>query len=487
MKNTYVSKYLNVYKSHKDTSILFNGFTGAIDEVSNQLGNFLAAGIRSGKPISKKQMPRLSAYEINFLAMRGHVSSLNHTSQIESFRKLAERLGEHKLRQMKKQGLLMIIPSYNCNLACGYCYQKDIRNNGGCKRTAVMTEQQIDIMFNDLLAQLYPDVESKSAISVVLYGGEPFLIPNRKTISRIINYTSRYQMKTSAITNTTQIDKMLEFFGNEIGLVNQIQVSLDGGKENHDRSRIGVSGSPTFDKIIDNIHKLLDRRVRMDIRVNIDKDAAPTMTALVERLDREDILNDPLVSIYTWVIHCHSDQIRKKKLLTTIELANYIRKKKLNIETPIGRRERRLKSVVHATAGFPLRRTHFCMKVVPNSFVCDPYNNIYNCYEEAGRVEKRVGYIGEKHKVIFDNNYSKLFRRHVGMVDECKKCSLALTCGGGCPYAAEQKNGTIFSTDCDCHKECVEKAIQKLFKENVETASCAESKYQIEEDLFPYA
>ena len=41
----------------------------------------------------------------------------------------------------------------------------------------------------------------------------------------------------------------------------------------------------------------------------------------------------------------------------------------------------------------------------------------------------------------------------------CRSCSVALTCGGGCPLQAEIANGTIFSNHCDSHKELVAKSI----------------------------
>jgi len=268
--------------------------------------------------------------------------------------------------------------------------------------------------------------------------------------------------------------------------VNSVQVSCDGAKEHHDSSRVDVYQNPTFEQIIENVHKLLDRRVRVGIRMNIDKHAAPTMPSLLERLKNEGILDNSLVRPYAWVIHSHFDQIETDKLLTPIGLAKYMEDHKINVETPIGRRERRLKQVFDAVKGIPLRRTSFCMKCSPNSFLYDPYDNIYSCYEEAGHLDKRIGYVTEEKKVVINDSYYEGLKRHVAAIRDCKSCSVALTCGGGCPFAAQQRCGNMFEPDCDCQKECVEKAVQKLFKKRIETGGVNIVLNDME-DLYPNA
>jgi len=58
-----------------------------------------------------------------------------------------------------------------------------------------------------------------------------------------------------------------------------------------------------------------------------------------------------------------------------------------------------------------------------------------------------------------DNRYNMYQSRNVASHEPCRSCSVALTCGGGCPLQAEIANGTIFSNHCDSHKELVAKSI----------------------------
>jgi len=482
----YASNYLNVYDSHRKTSILFNGFTGAIDEVTQDLGKVLHKAARSREPLSTAEVSAITKPAIEFLKRRGHVTTIGPEKEIELFVNYTKKLHQHITGAFEKEGSLMIVPSYNCNLACSYCYQSMLRN-GARKKAKIMTPEQVDFIFTRLIEQVFPNVSDKARISIMLYGGEPFMLLHRPVLRRIIKYTKKYQMRVSAITNTTQVHNMMELFGNEIGLVNSVQSSFDGSKENHDKSRVNVRKAPTFERIIENIHKLLDKRVRVGIRINVDKNSILTLPRLVERLKKEDILEHPLVHVYAWMIHSHYGQIESDSLVLPLELTEYIEANHIPIETPVGRCERRLKAVFDATEGNPLRRTAFCMKHLPNSFVFDADGNLYDCYEEAGHPEKRVGYVNQSGRVVLESPQREMdIERHVAAIEECRSCSLALTCGGGCSFSAKARTGTIYAADCNYHKECVEKAVGNLFRKKVESM---ENHLGIEksEDLYPYA
>ena len=66
---------------------------------------------------------------------------------------------------------------------------------------------------------------------------------------------------------------------------------------------------------------------------------------------------------------------------------------------------------------------------------------------------KRIGVVTDEGLVDFvDNRYGTYQSRNVASHEPCRSCSVALTCGGGCPLQAEIANGTIFSNHCDSHK-----------------------------------
>ena len=99
----------------------------------------------------------------------------------------------------------------------------------------------------------------------------------------------------------------------------------------------------------------------------------------------------------------------------------------------------------------------------------DPYGDVYGCYDEAGYTNKRIGVVTNEGLLDFvDNRYNTCQSRNVASHEPCRSCSVALTCGGGCPLQAEIANGTIFSNHCDSHKELVAKSIIAFVEEKTE-------------------
>lgn len=460
----YASRYLNVYPSKQGTTILFHGVTGAIDEVDQALGVWLKKAQREGTILDQCYGDDTVA----FLAQRGHVTSLPPEEELRQFKSYVEQLHAKICQDRKQSGSLMLVPSYYCNLACFYCYQNPMRAAEGQSAAQVMTAEMVDVIFARVLPMLYPEVPRLSRISVNLYGGEPFLDRNRAALERIFDYTQQHQMDVSAISNATTLHAFLPYFGNAHGLVRSLQISFDGHKLAHDQSRITHYGDGTFDQIIDNIHRLLDQGVRINLRTNTTKANVDSLQLLWNHLQEEEITTHPNVTMYAAAVHNHFEQTDPEPLFSPATLTRHMEKRQLPMSSPLDKKVSRLTGVFDAESGIPLNRTNFCMQNMPNAFLIDQRRDIYSCYEEAGNRHLRVGYFAEAGEITMLERYQLYQSRHIGMIDPCSKCSVALTCGGGCPVAARGKNwttGTIFTNHCDSHRELVAMAMQKIFAE----------------------
>ncbi len=461
MTTYYVSRYLNVYPSERGTSILFHGVTGAIDDVDSALGRWLKGQQRDGLPLSGEY----SGDVLTFLSQRGHITTDAPEIELEHFKTYVAKLHAELREQRKQSGFLMLVPSYYCNLACAYCYQNPMRAAEGKSATQVMTPDIVDCVFSKVFRQLFASVTRPSQITLDLYGGEPFLARNRPALERIFTHTRDLQMSVSAISNASMLDEYLPYFGIEPGQVNSLQISFDGDKLQHDQSRITHYGGGTFDAIVANIHRLLDQGTQLNLRVNTSKTNVDSLPLLWERLTVEEITSDPRVSIYAAAIHNHFEQANPEPLFSPATLTRRIEQQGIGIRAPLARKQGRMANVVDADAGIPLNRTNFCMQNMPNAFLIDHRCDIYSCYEEAGNRQIRVGYFAESGDVEMLPRYEMYQSRHIGMVEPCSKCSVALTCGGGCPVAARGKNwatGTIFTNHCDSHRELTAIAVQRL-------------------------
>lgn len=486
MEQLYVSQYLNIYASYKNSMIFFNGISGAVDEIDMDFGKTLKRRKLQKTQLAKEDLDQISESEVSFLLKRGHLTKLSPQEEIAAFKRYVEKMNDLSNKKRRRSGSLMIVPSYYCNLACPYCFQSKIHKANGSSPYKLMTQDDVDMLFQSGLPKLFPEVKNLNKISICLYGGEPFVLQNKAAVDRIMHYTTKHQMGVTAISNATEIHHFAHWFGPKPGHIKSVQISFDGGKECHDCSRIGKDRSGTFEKILENIHTLVDKKTNISIRINTHKTNFESIRELVRRLKEEELLGHPKVHVYSWAIHCHGEVNDRSKYFTGWELARAIEEMGKEVESPIGRRHRRLKNIMNAEGGLILKRAAFCMRNVPNAYLIDPDKDIYGCYEEAGRKETRIGGFSPQGELKWEPKYFENISRHVAMCEPCNRCSIALTCGGGCAYSAEANFKDQFRSDCDSHKECVAKAMQRLFKEKLENSSMRQTAAD-DMDIYPNA
>lgn len=139
-----------------------------------------------------------------------------------------------------------------CNLKCVHCYaQSEDRDYAG-----EMSTEEGKAMIDDLAAFGAP---------VLLFsGGEPTI---RKDLLELMHYAKSKGMRVVISTNGTLItaEKARQFA--EVGL-SYVGVSLDGGRETHDKFR-GIAGS--FDKAIAGIRNSMAAGIKVGLRMTINK------------------------------------------------------------------------------------------------------------------------------------------------------------------------------------------------------------------------
>lgn len=467
--STYVSQYLNIYPSHRNTIILFHGITGCVDEINDpNIGKLLKSCQRNKTPLDFN----IDEKNKNFLTERGHLTTKNPIEEHKFFCDYVEKIHNKTVEKKNEQGFLMLVLSYYCNLACPYCFQNSLRHADLPQEKQKMTIDQVDLIFNKTLKNLFPLCKDFEKTHIKLYGGEPFLERNREALERIFYYTQKHSMRVSAISNSTNVGGFLDFFGKEKGLVEEVQISFDGDKIHHDRSRITHYGKGTFEEIVQNIHKLIKRETKLSLRINTHSKNVDSLDVLWNSLKAEGILDHENVSTYAATVEDHQgDQVDSEDLLTRMKLSKIMKTQAHSITSPQAQVYTLLKKVFKAEKGITLNRTNYCMQNTPQSFLIDHLQDIYGCYEEAGKRHLRAGYFDDQGKVFLNNRYQVYQSRHVGNYEPCSKCSVALTCGGGCPVAARGTGSSpygIFQSHCSSQRELVAKSVQELFEEFAE-------------------
>jgi len=137
-----------------------------------------------------------------------------------------------------------------CNLRCRYCY-----NNSGAPRLDELNTKEI---FDALT-----DLKKHNVIDIRFTGGEPTC---RKDWFEIMSYAKDLGFAVSCNTNAAYTDKSIPEKFAALN-IEQVTVSLDGGKENHERNR----GKGTFDRTINNLKSMHDLGVNLRINTLVNK------------------------------------------------------------------------------------------------------------------------------------------------------------------------------------------------------------------------
>jgi uncharacterized protein len=133
--------------------------------------------------------------------------------------------------------------THNCNLRCIYCYAGDKKSSRMDEKTGKKT---LDFLAN----------QTEKVVTITFFGGEPLL--EYEMIKVLVNYADenwkdRFAFRIS--TNGTKLTReMLEFFAKHKIF---FTLSLDGNKDQHDRSRPDAAGNGSYDKIVSKLDDIL--------------------------------------------------------------------------------------------------------------------------------------------------------------------------------------------------------------------------------------
>lgn len=447
----YISRYLNIINTNYGY-LFFSGVNGAIDEVRQPI----AEAFNSGDISKVKDI--LDENEIKHMLDRGYLTKLPPDREEAAFIKLATAIRQNQEKKADS-GSIMLLLSYDCNLACPYCYQKEHKHKNG---RAVMSEELIDLIFTKIYSKLVDGLKLEKT-RIMFYGGEPFLPKNKQAINKALEWARKYNMPVSAITNATQADLMKDIFGDKPGFVNWCQVSIDGARRLHNISRVAHDGRPTFDKILSNVKMMLEKGVKVSLRLNLDRKKLESIEELMQELKDVGILGHKNLNVYASPLHDNIAKVDATDFMDLSQLSEKLMNKGIDLEHPVSSRANEMNLLFRLKSGLGLNRTDFCMQSGQRTVVVDPFGDIYSCFEEAGYRQYRIGVIkGEDVEFFPLKDFYK--NRHIANLKECSKCSVALACGGQCGAKCRVKNGDVYKVYCENMKSVILESLKFAYE-----------------------
>jgi len=454
--------FVKLPKRH-DRVLLVHGYTSAYDEVSLDVAAFLSSRRAVSKPLYGKWSPEFngipheptpSEETLAELENRGYLTKLTVAQEKERLRTIAGLVHSSE----SKGYSYILVPSYDCNLRCPYCFQDYMRTDPSFQpKLKRMTPELVDRMLAGILDLENADPDSKmDARQFTFFGGEPLLAANREIVEYIVRRASALGPAVfGAVTNGTELETYCDLLGPDA--LSSLQITLDGPPRTHDQFRIYADGHGSFEKIARNIVLALDRGVLVSIRVNVCKDNLADIPGLAMEAAQRGWTNYKNFRIYVAPIQPTANFPNNGRLLNSYQLGQSLQKMQqedqlLNvIERPDDSMKRRALALFQQPEIDPIAdfKASFC-GAHSGMYIFDPFGDIYACWERMGDSQIRIGRIGTDNKFVYEMPMFQKWRsRTVATNPTCESCAYSLQCGGGCAVLAEEIHGEYFSNFCD--------------------------------------
>jgi uncharacterized protein len=326
------------------------------------------------------------------------------------------------IKKDKSKCSMAIIPTFDCNLKCIYCYAK-----GGDSKE-VISLNKVKKAIN------YVRNMNKLAECFDLYlvgGGEPLLYFD--LILKIVNYAeSKFNnVKIHVVTNGTFSEKILNWL---IEKDVNVRISFDGF--GHDIQRKFQDKRLSSTVVKENIKKLVQRGNEPIVQCIV------TSTSINHMIDTIDMVADLGIKVIKFEPALITDISRGEKTLEPnpvnyayklIEVIEYIEKKKIPLLVDTGFFSKPTDGNYCGISGdnFVLTPEGMITSCVEVSKVNDPYSDKIM----IGEIKEEKININEDNKEFLEKlNYKN-------QIGGCAACDLRLICIGGCPMANIWQSG----------------------------------------------
>ncbi len=336
---------------------------------------------------------------------------------------------------------LVMHVAHTCNLNCGYCYAEAGLYKG---KATIMSESRAIEYVDWLFQQADPE---KKTLGLTFFGGEPLLNPGvvRAAAAHAQMKAKQTGKKISfgITTNGTLVNDEIAAFLQDINAT--VTVSLDAIGKTNDRLRPFHSGKGSYDKVMEKIRPLLDRKIAV-ARVTVTKlnlDVAHTVQTLLDAGFREvgcspvDAKNpaydldgaayDKLLDGFRVLVNRYVEAATRGEYYGFSNIQNLVKAihSGHNKEYPCG-------AGVGMVAGTPNGKMHLCHRFAGEE------EYVLGSLQDGGLDSEKRG--------------AMLERINLAERSDCSKCWARYVCSGGCHHVNflfEGEPSKTYLTHCD--------------------------------------
>lgn len=417
-----------IIKVGEDEYILYNPYTQVADIVD-------------GEVVKGLETLKLSEDVLQYLKRHQHITE---ESDLEKYAyEEYNRAYEH----FSSLTRYYLIPTYNCNMRCIYCYEKGLR-----KEKKVMDKKTLESFFE----VVHKDTKANH---IILYGGEPLQSMTKPWVEHVSSFCNEKGYTLSVCTNGLEMEE----FKDILSRFSRITVTLDGIEGVQDMRRpAGNKGS--FTRVVENIESVIEEGIPLTISINADAQNIDDLPALASFFISKGW--HTIASVELMVSHIIQSLTKDYKYILEpgdaykkmVEL--YEEYPQMEIFLPSIRGSNPLVNIFFK--GEEWRPKYWYCGANSYMLFFDPYGYIYPCYMVVGKQKFAIGQF-HPHFTFF--SHAKTWReRSCFSIPQCRECSYSFFCGGGCAYRQYLRSGSLSDPYCDIVKGMAEWYVPFLHK-----------------------
>lgn len=435
-----VSKY-NIYiklKHVEHTWLIIQGTRGSFDLVDDDIIAILKEGEKNSEVLVQ-----ISQEQREILNSRGYITELSEEEEFKFIETISRTINT-----ISRKGInVTLLPTYNCNFRCEYCFERNLQKKGSKLLGMKMSTEIVDAVFEQL--RKYKE-ESIRLEGIYLFGGEPLLLNNMDIVTYICEKAKSYSIPISCISNGYDLHHYIDFI-KKYNFIS-VQITVDGIQSEHDRRRFLTGGQGTYDRIINNVDKALVAGVPIVLRTNVNRKNIESINDLINLYEKKGWTKKENFRYYfKSTLRCYEEMDDE---LSDVELMKLLAKsfgetpERFNFNSIYGSLSSRLNQML-SNKGFAPMRSGYCGANM-GMYTVDPYGDIYPCWDMLTEEECVIGCVDTKNKsFVFNDTHRDWKERTVDRIDDCKQCKYMLFCGGGCAAQAKIMNNNMNKVFCD--------------------------------------
>lgn len=360
-------------------------------------------------------------------------------------------------------GILYLILTEACNLACKYCFvETGFKQSHEFKQMSIKTAKAgVDLFARSLSSGHAPDEPQ-----VILYGGEAFL--NTQVLREVVQYISEQRVHGSLPINTSITinsngtlinDELAQFLARIERLT--VAISIDGPRDIHDTARPNKGPGGSFEAALTGYRCLQRFGVPAGVCCTISRYNVEVLPQVARWLVEELGVNSLGFNLLIEGGNADSamdktSEYAQKAASQLIYCFEYFREK--------GVYEDRMMRKVNAFVNgeIYLYDCGGCGRQI----VMTPDGWVGTCQGNLSSKEDFVPLSSDFNPATHPTWERWRYRSPV-MIKECRSCVALGLCGGGCPYSARQRTGTIYGLDevfCAHAKATTEFLVRDLYR-----------------------